>query len=928
MEGRAIPLIIQENKKFRLTDESIELLNSIEGKVGVVAVVGKYRTGKSFLLNRIILKTEGEQGFGVGPSINPCTKGLWIWSNPIKVKNADGEEVSVLIVDSEGLGAFDEDANHDTRIFLLALLLSSMFVYNSVGSIDECALQNLSLIVNLSKQLQVKSSQASDPEEIAQYFPSFLWVLRDFALRLVDSQGSPINSRQYLENALMPQKGVSDAVEAKNRIRRLLSGFFKERDCFTLVRPTESEKTLQKLDQASPDQFRPEFLEQASKLQRLIFRKVKPKTINGKFFTGHMLAELAQAYTEAINTGGVPNIEGAWTSVCQAECQKALEESLKYFETQLKALSIPLPEEELESKLQELSESATKILKEKGFSEGLEGYLEKLKTKVSQKLSEFREKNQRASEAELKKELTQWWKGVSDQLKKGNLTSFEALKEEFKKTETNLKERTNTTRSEAKVYEYLLRSYTQAAEYVASNSQTELQNEIRRLQMQVSYLQDLNQRQKEDWSQEKELLQKRLNEQEKELYSLRASQATHSSRLEDIQKEKQRLEESYKERIEYLKETLSEKYGDIKDKYQEAVKELNSLKSTQSQELSEVKKENALHSQEIEFRKREAEDLRKRKEELETEVKELRSAVNKYQEELESKDNLSDRKQRPSTESSEEWQSERAFLKSQIESLRANIEDNKSVQEALMAALQSKKTESSSSADKAFETNKHLSYALDKMEDRCKYLEQKVKRLKHYQVIVKASQSIKCKNCFKNVSSASFSSHLSNCHGQENSEPPESDLLKIQITHTVVKDNEERPYTEYQLFVSDGETTWQIARRYKMFCNLHSSLQQMFPHIQLPDASALFSFGLGKRPMVLEERKKLFQNYLGALARIPVVRESSVFRDFIGAEDVQPSPKVNKRGKSVNDVMATSRMFSPFKHSPQLSPITNKHDYY
>ena len=46
----------------------------------------------------------------------------------------------MFIVDSEGIGAFNEDQNHDTRIFLLALLLSSYFVYNSVGTIDENAL--------------------------------------------------------------------------------------------------------------------------------------------------------------------------------------------------------------------------------------------------------------------------------------------------------------------------------------------------------------------------------------------------------------------------------------------------------------------------------------------------------------------------------------------------------------------------------------------------------------------------------------------------------------------------------------------------------------------------------------------------------------------------------------------------------------------
>lgn len=89
----------------------------------------------------------------MGPTINPCTKGLWIWNKPLEVKstNDDDSNYKVLIVDSEGIGAFNEDENHDTRIFLLALLLSSYFIYNSMGTIDENALQNLSLIVNLSK---------------------------------------------------------------------------------------------------------------------------------------------------------------------------------------------------------------------------------------------------------------------------------------------------------------------------------------------------------------------------------------------------------------------------------------------------------------------------------------------------------------------------------------------------------------------------------------------------------------------------------------------------------------------------------------------------------------------------------------------------------------------------------------------------------
>lgn len=164
-------------------EEAREFLETIRDEpVGVIAVAGKYRTGKSFLLNRIMLQQTKDRGFGVGPTINPCTKGLWIWNEPIELKDPKTNTTfKCLVVDSEGIGAFNEDQNHDTRIFLLALLISSFFVYNSMGTIDENALQNLSLIVNLTKQIQVRNSQTTsfsgapgqmedsveDPDELA-----------------------------------------------------------------------------------------------------------------------------------------------------------------------------------------------------------------------------------------------------------------------------------------------------------------------------------------------------------------------------------------------------------------------------------------------------------------------------------------------------------------------------------------------------------------------------------------------------------------------------------------------------------------------------------------------------------------------------------------------------------------------------------------
>jgi hypothetical protein len=135
--------------------------------------------------------------------VNACTKGVWIWNKVLEAQRQDGTAVRFLVLDTEGIGALDTEAQYDTSIFALALLLSSYFVYNSMGSIDETALNNLSLIANLTKHVHVRSGggQEEDGADFAHYFPSFLWLVRDFALQLVAPDGRALTPKEYLEVA-------------------------------------------------------------------------------------------------------------------------------------------------------------------------------------------------------------------------------------------------------------------------------------------------------------------------------------------------------------------------------------------------------------------------------------------------------------------------------------------------------------------------------------------------------------------------------------------------------------------------------------------------------------------------------------------------------------------------------------------------------
>jgi len=60
----------------------------------------------------------------------------------------------MLVIDSEGLGSVEVNKNQDSMIVLLSMLISSYFIYNTVGTIDENSFNELSyLYFNIEQSL-------------------------------------------------------------------------------------------------------------------------------------------------------------------------------------------------------------------------------------------------------------------------------------------------------------------------------------------------------------------------------------------------------------------------------------------------------------------------------------------------------------------------------------------------------------------------------------------------------------------------------------------------------------------------------------------------------------------------------------------------------------------------------------------------------
>lgn len=254
-----------------------------------------------------------------------------MWSTPVLQTALDGSPYHLIFLDTEGIDAFDQTGQYSTQIFTLAVLLSSFFIFNQLGGIDEAALDRLSLVTEMTKHVRMRSgghggeSEREDAnKELASFTPAFLWLLRDFYLKL-EEDGKTITPGDYLESALRPLSTVdgNTSVKARNDIRESIKTLFPDRDCFSLVRPVSEEDELMRLDAMPPEGLRPEFKKGMEQLTALILRKAQPKRLGTQVLTGPVLAGLASAYVAAINSGAVPSIASAWQGVAEAESRRA-----------------------------------------------------------------------------------------------------------------------------------------------------------------------------------------------------------------------------------------------------------------------------------------------------------------------------------------------------------------------------------------------------------------------------------------------------------------------------------------------------------------------------------------------------------------------------------------------------------------------------
>lgn len=312
--------------KLRLSQEGLEAIERITNPIASVAVIGPYRSGKSFLLNQL-LSLSCYEGFGVGHMRDTKTKGIWIWGTPIDLE-IDGVKTSVFYIDTEGFESIGKSNVYDDRIFALATVISSVLIYNLPETIREADISRLSFAVELAEEFygRVKG------QDVAFEPAKLLWLIqRDFL------QGKSV--QQMVDEALrqVPNKDRDRNIDMINQIRDSLAIMGDNSTAFSLPQPHLQRTKLCDLKDGELD---PSYVKKREKLKELVSSIIRPKIVQGKSLNGKEFVSFLKQILEALNKGEIPSTG----SLVEIFNKDILERCLKLYSEKMATLALPLPE--------------------------------------------------------------------------------------------------------------------------------------------------------------------------------------------------------------------------------------------------------------------------------------------------------------------------------------------------------------------------------------------------------------------------------------------------------------------------------------------------------------------------------------------------------------------------------------------------------
>ena len=792
------------------------------------------------------------------------------------------------------------------------------------------SLTTLSLVLNLGETIKIKSLSHHDTEEeLAEYFPALLWLLRDFSLKLEDINGNAITEKQYLEKALENVNGNDEII---NRVRKLIRTYFPERDCFTLVRPIESEKDLQNLEYLPDDELRTEFLEQAQLFRDKVMNITTPKTFHKKLLSGAMLIELVENILDTINSGSIPIIENSWKYVIQNEAIKSTENYFNQFSKEIREFREKNKNsKDFDKKMKEYTKNLTnKYINELNNNELYDDDIKnefgkKLKNKINEELDNFNKENESIFEQKLNQDLDNLSDKIINDIKKNNNTNlnFHSFFQEldlFKEKANQLSP--DFTHKNDIILDKAILLAKKFIDNINSNSNkineeelNELKNENMKQKLKISeYKQKMR-----NLSMKNDMNIENLNN---EYLTLKLNLQKTEDKLNIVQRAKEKENENYQKNINDLIENYEKEIKKINDKNNEKNIEIN----MKNEQLNIIKSNNEkiIELNEKKFRYYENE-IKMLKEKIE-QLLNISKSSGRNEEKISKNNNKPSR----NIENNDLINNSITKLMSAVnDHIKEQNEDNQTILNKLMQEKEIEFKNDKKLIKKLSEIknkNNELETKLKKTNYTIQKMEEKIDELLPYEDLINNINNFKCNKCEKYFTLPEYKLHKDNCPLSDSSQNKininfklNPDKLKIRILKGKIKHgNSSSPYLEYIVDVNyNNMQHWRLGKKFKDFINLYNIINTEYKEfIKIPISNIFIDIkNTGNVGSFHENKIRQLELFMNDIINLDMINRSKAFSKFI---------EFDKYFDEENELLMT--MSSRYKLNPKENEYKDKNN--
>ena len=413
--ARQIVSIGTEDDSYAFTFHEKEL-NAILSKVPpgwkvcVVSVVGAFRTGKSFLLSWFLRYLEehcvqrggakasssgdnsnddGKKWFERVQTLNQHegsfdwrggkernTTGMWMWSDPYFLERSSGDEVAILLVDTQGMFDHETTVGLTAAIFGLSTLLSSYQIYNVDKRIQEDNLQQLALFSEYGRMAfeaeekaaamgvateggddkgettEEKAASSSSKKTVSnkQPFQKIEFLVRDWQNFDTEDEediaSMEAEMAAYLEH-VTAERAASDLKETRDQI----NACFEEISCFMMTHPGFA--VIKNKYEGDVSKIEPLFMRLLDRYCQRVFDttginssgnpRLGPKTVRGRELSAVELGTYIKSYAQMFEEIGAhfPKAETMLEATSKANNANAINASAEAYSDLMNAVAGP-----------------------------------------------------------------------------------------------------------------------------------------------------------------------------------------------------------------------------------------------------------------------------------------------------------------------------------------------------------------------------------------------------------------------------------------------------------------------------------------------------------------------------------------------------------------------------------------------------------